>query len=124
MADNVTITAGTGTNIATDERTIASTSVQVQRVVDQGGTAFAQNQVTVDTTSGGVTIVSTRETRKTVLIINRGSVNIFIGTGSVSSSNGFLLQPNEGVKLETTAAVKGIAASSSATAHYIEEYDE
>lgn len=123
MADNVSITAGSGTIVATDERTIASTAVQVQRVIDQGGTAFAQNQVTIDTTAGGVTIASARETRKSILIVNRGAVNIYIGTGSVTTSNGFLLQPNDGLKLETTAEVKGITASSSSTAHYTEEYD-
>lgn len=123
MADNVAITAGTGTTVATDERTINSTSVQVQRVVDQGGTAFAQNQITVDTTAGGVTIAAARETRKSILVVNRGAVDIYIGTGSVTTSNGFLLRQNDGIKLETTAEVKGITASSSSTAHYTEEYD-
>lgn len=47
MADNVSITAGAGTTVATDERTISSTTVQVQRVVDQGGTAFANGKVVI-----------------------------------------------------------------------------
>lgn len=123
MADNVAVTAGSGTTIGTDERTINSTAVQVQRVVDQGGTAIANGQVTVDTTSGGVTVAAARDTRKTILIRNGGSVAIYVGTGTVSSTTGFLVNPGEAIMLSTTAAVKAIAASSSATSYYIEEYD-
>lgn len=123
MADNVAITAGSGTTIATDERTVASVAVQVQRVDEQGSTAFAQGQVTVDTTVGGVTVAAARDTRKSIVIVNRGTVAIYVGTGTVSSSNGFLLNAGDGISISTTAAVNAIAASSSSTAHYIEEYD-
>lgn len=123
MADNVAITAGSGTTVGTDERTINSVAVQIQRVIDQGGTAFAQNQVTVDTTSGGVTVASARDTRKTILIRNGGTVAMYVGTGSVTTSNGFLVNPGDSLMLSTTAAVKAITGSSSVTAYYIEEYD-
>jgi len=33
VTDNIAVTAGSGTNVATDERTIASTTVHVQRIV-------------------------------------------------------------------------------------------
>lgn len=123
MADNVSITAGSGTTIGTDERTINSTSVQVQRVDEQGATAFANGQVTVDTTVGGVTVIAARETRKSSLVRNGGSVAMYVGTGTVSTSNGFLVNPGEAITIMTTAAIKAITGSSSVTAYYVEEYD-
>lgn len=123
MADNVAITAGTGTTVGTDERTINSVAVQVQRVDEQGSTAIANGQVTVDTTSGGVTIAAARDTRKSILLRNQGTVAIYVGQGTVSSTNGMLVNPGEALMIGTTAAVKAIAASSSATVGYIEEYD-
>lgn len=123
MADNVAITAGTGTTIGTDQRTINSVAVQVQRTDEQGSTAIANGQVSVDTTSGGVEVVAARDTRKSVLIRNGGSVAIYVGQGTVSSANGFLLNPGEAITVRTTAQVKAIAASTSATTYYLEEYD-
>lgn len=123
MSDNVAITAGTGTTVGTDERTINSTAVQIQRVDEQGSTSFAQGQVSVDTTGGGVTIIAARETRKAAVIVNRGTIAIYVGSGSVTTANGFQLNPNDSVRISTTAAIKGITASSTATAHYIEEFD-
>lgn len=123
IADNVAITAGSGTTIGTDERTINSVAVQVQRVNEQGGTAIANGQVSVDTTVGGVTVASARDTRKSLLVRNRGTVTVYVGTGTVSASNGFPLDAGEAMTILTTAAVKAIAASSSATVAYLEEYD-
>lgn len=123
MADNVAITAGSGTTISTDERTINSASVHVQRVDEQGSTAIANDQVSVDTTSGGVQVAAARDTRKSILLRNMGSVAVYVGTGTVSSTNGMLLSPGEALTIATTAAVKAKAASSSATVAYLEEYD-
>lgn len=123
MADNVAITAGSGTTVGTDERTINAVAVQVQRVDEQGSTAIANGQVTVDTTSGGVTVAAARDTRKSILVRNRGTVVVYFGTGTVSASNGFPLDAGEAMTIQTTAAVKAIAASGSATVAYLEEYD-
>jgi hypothetical protein len=123
MADNVAITAGTGTNVASDERSIAGVTVQVQRMADIGSSAIANNQVTVDTTVGGVIVAAARETRRSILIMNRGTVAIYVGNGTVSSTNGVQVNAGEGIVLSTTAQIKSITASSSATVHYIEEYD-
>lgn len=123
IADNVAITAGSGTTVGTDERTINSVAVQVQRVDEQGSTAIANGQVSVDTTSGGVTVAAARDTRKSILVRNRGTVTVYVGQGTVSSANGFPLDAGEALMIQTTAAVKAIAASSSATVAYIEEYD-
>lgn len=48
MADNVAITAGTGTTVATDEVTISATPVQVQYVKVLDGTADSINRHVVD----------------------------------------------------------------------------
>lgn len=123
MADNVAITAGSGTTVGTDERTINAVAVQVQRVDEQGSTTLANGQVSVDTTSGGVQIAAARDTRKSLILRNQGTVAIYVGQGTVSSANGFLVNPGEALMIQTTAQVKAIAASSSATVAYIEEYD-
>lgn len=120
MADNIALPAATG-SAATDERTINAVTVQVQRIIDIGSTAFANGQVSVAATS--TTVVAARDTRKGVLITNRGLVNLFVGTGTVTTAAGYLLYPNESVSIATTAAVNGIAASGTCAAHYIEEYD-
>lgn len=121
MADNIALPASSGT-VATDERTINSIAgLSVQRIIDIGSTAFANGQVSVSATS--TSIVAARDTRKGVLITNRGVVNIFVGTGTVTTVAGYVLYPNESVSIATTAAVNGIAASGTCATHYIEEYD-
>jgi len=121
VADNVAITAGSGTTIGTDERTINSVAVQVQRVNEQGGTAIANGQVTVTTTSG--TLLAARDTRKACLFVNRGIYDVYVGTGTVTSSNGLLLMSNDGVSIRTTAAINAISSGGSSVVHYVEEYD-
>lgn len=123
MTDNVAITAGSGTTVGTDERTINSTAVQVQRIDPIGASAIANGQVSVDTTSGGVEVVAARDTRQSVLIRNGGAVAVYVGQGTVSSTNGMLLNPGEAITIRTTAQVKAKAASSSAAVFYLEEYD-
>lgn len=123
MADNVAITAGTGTTVGTDERTISGTAVQVQRVDEQGATAIATGQVVVTTTSA--TLVAARETRKRVIIRNNSSTDIWIGPGTVTTSNGFRIEVGASVTLITTAAINAIIVSGTMTGDvdYIEEYD-
>ena len=121
MSDNVDITAGSGTHIATDERTINSTAVQVQRVVDQGSTALANGQVAP--TSSAATLVAARDTRKRVVLLNTGSVTVWVGIATVTSANGFPLVPGSSLTLYTQALVQAITASGTGAIAYIEEYD-
>lgn len=125
MADNVAITAGSGTTIATDERSIASTNVQIQRVYDMGGSSGSSGQTTVTNTS--TTIKAADETRKRIILVNRQTVAVFIdpGGGTATTSN-FRLDPGESVTLYVTSAVTGITsaaytASGDAKVHYIVE---
>ena len=124
MADNVAITAGSGTTVGTDERTINSVSVQVQRVDEQGSTAIATTQVNV--TGTAATLIAARDTRKRVVIINRQAAAIFIGPATVTTANGVQIDPGASITLYTTALIQGITAANSAAAektHVFEEYD-
>lgn len=129
MADNVTIPAtGTGTAtpvISTDERTIAATTVQVQRVVLIGSTTVAAGQTTISNST--TAILAARDTRSRVVIVNRQTVAVYIDGGTASTAD-FRLEPGDSVTLFTTSAVNGItsaaySASGDAKVHYIEEYD-
>jgi lipopolysaccharide export system protein LptA len=123
MADNVAITAGSGTTVGTDERTINSVAVQVQRVDEQGSTAIATGQVVVTTTSA--TLVAARDTRKRVVIHNNSGNDIWLGPGTVTTANGFHLEVGASVTLYTTAVINALIASGtmSGDVDYIEEYD-
>ena len=109
MADNVAITAGSGTTIATDERTINSTAVQVQRTVPLGGSSIANGHVTVTNTA--TEIRAATDTQHCVTIVNYQTVPIYVGAATVTTSAGFRLDPGASVTLHTTAAVQGITSA-------------
>ena len=125
MADNVAVTPGSGTNIATDERTIAATTVHVQRVVDSGTQNIAAAQVTV--TNSSTQIAAARDTRKRIIIINYQTVPVFIEQTTATTSD-LRLNPGDSITLCFTGEIDGITsaaytASGDAKVHYIEEYD-
>jgi hypothetical protein len=125
MADNVAITAGSGTTVATDERSIASTNVHVQRVVPLGGSSVANGHVTV--TNSDTTIRAATETQHQLTIVNYQTVPIYVGAHTVSTSDGFRLDPGASITLFTTAIVCGITSAAYTAAgeddkvHYIAE---
>jgi hypothetical protein len=123
MADNVAITAGSGTTVATDERTVNSVAVQVQRVDEQGSTAIATGQVVVTTTAA--TFLAARDTRKRVIIRNNSSTDAWIGPATVTTANGFRVEVGCSLTLYTTALIQAIIASGTMTGDvdYVEEYD-
>jgi hypothetical protein len=124
VADNVAITAGAGTNVAADERTIAAATVQVQRVTDIGGTAVATAQTNI--TNSAATLIAARDTRKSVTFINHMSRSVFIGPATVTTANGFELPAEASATLYTVALLQGITAAASGATEYvhtIEVYD-
>jgi hypothetical protein len=123
LADNVAITAGSGTTVGTDERTINSVAVQVQRVDEQGSTAIGTSQVTPTTTAA--TLIAARDTRKRLVLTNKGNVDCYIGPATVTTSNGIILEVGYTRTLYTTALVQAIIASGTMTGavHVLEEYD-
>jgi hypothetical protein len=121
MADNVAITAGSGTSVGTDERTINSVTVQVQRVDEQGSTAIANGQVAP--TSTAATLVAARDTRKRLVLLNAGTVDVYVGIATVTTANGFKLVPGSSLTLYMQALIQAITASGTGAIHYVEEYD-
>ena len=125
MADNVAVTAGSGTNIATDERTIASTTVHVQRIVPIGSSTLANAHITV--TNSATTIKAATETQQRIVIVNYQTVPIYVGAATVTTSAGFRLDPGASLTLHTAAAVEGITSAAYTAAgeddkvHYISE---
>jgi hypothetical protein len=88
----------------------------------KGAANLANGQVTAGTTSAEV--VALRATRRSVLIRNTDPANsAYVGTGTVSAANGFLLKAGESITIETTAAVNSIRATSDVTLAYCEVYD-
>jgi len=125
MADNIAVTPGSGTNVATDERTIAATTVHVPRYVPIGGTSGAAGQVTI--TNSSTTIAAAAATRLRLIIVNRQTVAVFIDpSGGTATTAMFRLDPGESVTLQVTSLVTAItaaaySASGDAKVHYIEE---
>ena len=109
MADTVAITAGSGTAISTDERTISAVAQHVQRVVLLGGSSFVAAHVTV--TNSATTIKAATETQWEVTIVNYQTVPIYVGGATVTTSNGFRLDPGASLSLHTTAEVQGITSA-------------
>ena len=121
MADNTGYTPGTGITVATDERTINSASVHIQRVGEIGASAFATSQVSV--TNSATSLLSARETRKRVILSNRGAVDAYVGASGVATNTGFQVAAYSAITLYVTGQVYGITASSSTTFDVLEEYD-
>lgn len=121
MSDNRDLAALSG-NVATDERTINSVVVHVQRVVGIGSAALANGQVAPTTTAG--TLVAARETRQRLILSNRsGSYGVFVGIATVTTGNGFYIPPGGSITLITAALVQAIMSSGTGLIDYIEEYD-
>jgi len=109
MADNIAITPGSGALAATDERTINSTAVHVQRVVPLGGSTLANAHVAVTNTA--TEIRAATDTQHCVTIVNYQTVPIYVGAATVTTSTGFRLDPGASLTLHTTAAVQGITSA-------------
>jgi hypothetical protein len=109
MADTVAITAGSGTVISTDERTINSTAQHVQRIVPLGGSTIANAHVTV--TNSATEIRAATETQQRTVIANFQTVPVYVGAATVTTSAGFRLDPGASLTLHTAAAVEGITSA-------------
>lgn len=108
MADNVAITAGSGTTVATDERTIAATAVQVQRVAPHGTPNITAGQVTV--TNSSTQIVAADGTRHSVTLVNQQTVAVYIDDATATTS-AFRLDPGASITLFTGAVINGITSA-------------
>lgn len=86
--------------------------------------SIATNQVSVDNTAGGTQIVAARAGRQSVVIINHGTTDVYVGATGLTTSTGALLPGVKGAALTITgeAAVFGIVATGSQTVSYVESY--
>lgn len=119
MADNVAVSAGSGTTLGTDETTINGTAVHVQRVTLGAAPSLAVGN-TACTTSATLIVAANYE-RKGILIkaIDGG---VYLGGSGVTSSTGFYLASGE--TLSSTSflgAVYGITASGTTNTRHWEE---
>lgn len=125
MADTVAITAGAGTVISTDERTIAATAQHVQRIVPLGGSSIVSGHAEIS--NAHVQISPAAETQHCVTIVNYQTVPVYVGPDAVATTDGFRLDPGASLTLHTTAEVFGITAAAYTAAgeddhvHYISE---
>jgi hypothetical protein len=126
VADGIDVTPGSGAKkVATDERSIGGVTQDVQRIVGIGSTSIVAGQVEVTSTT--TTIVSARETRSRLILMNRQTVPVFIEMTTATTGD-LRLEPGDSVTLYTTAEVDGITTNAytavgDAKVHYIEEYD-
>jgi len=61
-----------------------------------GTGSLANNQVSVTTTSA--TVVAARAGRRALLIVQHGTTDVYLGTGTVTTTNGLLLKGVAGGK--------------------------
>ena len=123
MADDVAITAGSGTTIATQDRS----GRHFQEVLPTGGATIAATHVTV--TNSSTEILAARAGRRRVVITNYQTVPIYVGQDTITTSTGHRLDPGASLMLETVAIIDGITSASYSAAgeddkvHVLEEYD-
>lgn len=121
IADNVSITAGSGTTVGTEERTINGTAVQVQRVDELGSALIATSQVAPTTTAA--TLVAARDSRKTLTLTNIGTVDVWIGPATVTPTNGHPLGVGYSLTIGSAALVQGITAAGTGLVACLELFD-
>lgn len=88
-------------------------------------TAALSTQINVSQVACGASaeVVAARPQRRRVILKNIDtSITIYIGIGTVTSSNSMWLLAGESIALDTTAAINALAASGSPVLAYIEEY--
>jgi hypothetical protein len=120
MADNIAVTAGSGTTLATDETTIGGTATQVQRVTLGAAPAVAYGNTACTTTA--TSILSSNVERKG-FVIKAIDGTVYIGDdSSVTTSTGFRLDIGESFASSAAlTAIFGITASGTVNVRYWEE---
>jgi hypothetical protein len=125
MADNVDVTAGSGTTVGSDDRLIDGTQVHVQRVAPHGTPAISVAQVEVSNSSTAILAVD--DNRHSCTLVNRQLVAVFIDDATATTS-AFRLDPGDSITLPTSAVINGITAAAytavgDAKVHVISSHD-
>jgi hypothetical protein len=119
MADNITL-PGTGAVISTDDRS----SVHIQRFHSSGSPSINAGQVNIS--NSAATIIAASANRIGVWIKNRMARSVFVGEATVTTANGFEIEPGESFYFPTAALIQGITAAASAgteMVHYLESIE-
>lgn len=87
-----------------------------------GVPTLGTNQVSIGNTA--TLILPVRTGRRSLIIVQHGTVDVFIGDSGVTTSNGLLLTGTKGASLSIpgTMAVYAIVASGTQTVSYLEIY--
>lgn len=88
----------------------------------EGSDSFGTNQVSVASTA--TQIVAARASRRSLLIVNHGTTDVYIGGSGVTTANGVLLKgtAGTGITIPTNAEVYAIVGSGTQTVSFIEIY--
>ncbi len=88
-----------------------------------GANNLANGQAVAGSTSSA--LIAARATRRSVTVRNiHATESCYVGTGTVSSANGFLLKAGESIPIDSVAAINGIRAGSvDVPICYLESYD-
>lgn len=98
------------------------TSLPSGAATNAGAPNIAIGQVTAGVASG--VLVAARATRRSVTIRNQDDADsAYIGTGTVTSGNGFLLKFGESISIDSTAALNCIRATGDVQLAILEVYD-
>lgn len=91
------------------------------RVVQGTGSSINTGQISVGASS--TLILAANTSRIAITVINNGTTNVFIGLTGVATTTGHLLVGIAGypMKIRSSAAIYGIAASGSQSVSYLEE---
>lgn len=122
MADDIAVTAGSGTAVATQDRS----SRHFQEILVAGAASVAADDVSVTTTSGEIVAARTGRQTLTILASPNNTDDVYIGASGVNAatpSGGFRLIPGAAIDVDTIAAIHGDAVSGTQTIYYIETYD-
>lgn len=117
LASLVTQTDGIETSVDGIEALLTTVSAKLT-----GAPNIAIGQVTAGAASD--VLAAARATRRTIVVRNHdASVSAYIGTGTVTSGNGFLLKAGESIAIETIAALNCIRDTTDAVLGFVEIYD-
>ena len=108
-ADDVEVSAGSGTKVATDERVIGASTAHVQRVAPHGTPNLTVGQVAVSTAA--TAICDADSTRHSITVVNRQLASVYVDDSTAVSTAAFRLDPGDSVTWATGAAIYGITAA-------------
>jgi hypothetical protein len=119
MADDVAVTAGSGTAIATQDRSAR----HFQQVIPAGADTIASGRSNVTTTAAE--LIAARSNRVGVLLISVTTNTAIVDVGDTSTASGadIPLNPGDSIYLPTEDAIWADAASGTQSIAWLELYD-